>query len=111
MRKGSDYSMPIIPRVRTNESDDKYDLEVDPGPFEIYFKEKYASLQILADVIVGVFFVIGSILNFMESMQLLGSVSYLIGSVALALRAVLKILRRTYIYRRGNKPELPNFEQ
>lgn len=87
--------MPIIPKIRTNESDNKYDLEVDQGPFEIYFKEKYASLQILVDVVVGLFFVTGSILNFMESAQVLGNISYLIGSVALALRAVLKIIRKT----------------
>ncbi|MFC3038779.1 YrhK family protein [Virgibacillus xinjiangensis] len=90
--------MGLIPKIRTKEKSDRYDLEIDQGPFKIYFTEKYATLQLIGDIMVGVSFVTGSILNFWQATDLYGNIAYLLGSLSLTIRPILKIIRKTWIY-------------
>ncbi|MFC2947102.1 YrhK family protein [Virgibacillus sediminis] len=93
----------LLPKIKTREKDDRYDLEVVQGPFKIYFTEKYATLQLIGDILVGVSFVTGSILNFWDATDLYGNIAYLLGSLSLTIRPILKIIRKTWIY--GTKKE------
>ncbi|WP_054859457.1 YrhK family protein [Gracilibacillus sp. JCM 18860] len=92
-----------IPKIKnyTNGGDTK-DISIAGQSLEIYFKEKYASLQLLGgDILVGIFFVSGSILNFFQSVSLYGNILYLLGSISLTIRPLLKITKRIWIYKQN----------
>ncbi|WP_339227812.1 YrhK family protein [Oceanobacillus sp. FSL K6-2867] len=75
------------------------DISIYGQSLEVYFKKKYTFFQLVGDVLVGIFFVTGSILNFFSSTELFGSIAYLLGSLSLTIRPLLKILRNMWIYK------------
>lgn len=90
--------MALIPKIKTKQSENSIDLEIEQGKFKIYFIEKYATLQLMGDILVGLFFISGAILSFWEATTTFSRAAYLIGSFSFAIRPVLKILKRTWIY-------------
>jgi len=90
--------MSLIPKIRTRENDNSVDLEIKEGRFKIYFIEKYAVLQLIGDILVGLFFIGGAILNFWDATATLSKVSYLVGSLSFSIRPALKIIKRTWFY-------------
>ncbi len=90
-----------IPRIKNYTNGDTKDISIAGQSLEIYFKEKYASLQLLGDILVGIFFVSGSILNFFQSVSLYGNILYLLGSLSLTIRPLLKITKRIWIYKQN----------
>ncbi|MCT1578738.1 YrhK family protein [Oceanobacillus kimchii] len=89
-----------IPRIKNYKEGNKQDFSIYSQSLEVYFQEKYNFLQLIGDVLVGIFFVTGSILNFFAITDFYGNVAYLLGSLSLTIRPLLKILRKTWIYRR-----------
>lgn len=45
-----------IPKIKNYTNGDTKDISIAGQSLEIYFKEKYASLQLLGDILVGIFF-------------------------------------------------------
>lgn len=88
---------PIFPKLRTKDQGDRYDLELDEGKYKIFFMEKYATIQLMGDILVGIFFVTGSVLNLFGTPAVYGNIAYLIGSLSLAVRPTIKTIRRMWI--------------
>ncbi len=90
----------FVPKIKTKEDQqrNKYDLEIKNGHFKIYFTEKYASIQLFGDIAVGFFFVFGSLINIFGGPSVISNSAYLVGSLSLTVRPILKIIRRTWIY-------------
>ncbi|WP_369412834.1 YrhK family protein [Oceanobacillus alkalisoli] len=60
---------------------------------------KYDSIQLIGDILTGISFVTGSILNLTGAPSMYGQILYLIGSLALTVHPTIKIIRRTKINR------------
>lgn len=93
--------MSFIPKIRTKDQGDRYDLEIVGSKFTLYFKGKYAIIQLIGDILVGISFVTGSILNLAGAPSVYGNVAYLIGSLSLTVRPTIKVIRKALIYNRN----------
>ncbi|RNA67121.1 YrhK family protein [Alteribacter keqinensis] len=67
-------------------------LDVKAGRFRLYFRKRYRLITTVNDLLIGLFFVTGSILNFFSSAEIFGMVLYLCGSLLLGSRPVLRIM-------------------
>ncbi|MFC0013607.1 MULTISPECIES: YrhK family protein [Allobacillus] len=105
----------FIPEIKTKEDPhrNQYDLEIKNGKFKIYFTEKYASIQLLGDIAVGFFFVFASLNNIFGGPSIISNSAYLIGSLSLTVRPILKIIRRTWVYneKKQNEQEKADYRQ
>ncbi|GGB38498.1 hypothetical protein F3157_11075 [Virgibacillus dakarensis] len=90
--------MPLKFKIETKEQGDRHDIEVNCRKFKLYFMEKYATIQLMGDILVGISFLTGSILNLIGTPSVYGNGFYLIGSLSLIVRPTIKIIRRTWIY-------------
>lgn len=89
--------MSLLPKVKTRNNGERDDLEVTLGRFRLYIIKKYDSIQLIGDILTGMSFVTGSILNLAGASAIYGNILYLIGSFALTIRPTIKIIRRTKI--------------
>ena len=64
------------------------------GNIHIYLQKQGSVRQMVNDVLIGIFFVLGSIFNFMEAAEWYGNVSYLAGSMILAGRSIRTTARQ-----------------
>ena len=87
----------LLPKIKTKDRGDHYDLEINYGKFRLYILKKYDSIQLIGDILTGISFVTGSILNLTGASTIYGQILYLIGSLALTVRPTIKIIRRTRI--------------
>ena len=88
-----------FPKTKTYTNGETTDISIHGQSLEVYFKRKYTFFQLVGDVLVGIFFVTGSILNFFPSTELFGRIAYLLGSLSLTIRPLLKIIRNMWIYK------------
>ena len=77
-------------------------LTIALGHDELVIRRRYEVLSILNDLLVALWFVVGSILFFFESTATLGTWFFLIGSLQLMLRPVIRLSRRVHLRRVGN---------
>lgn len=89
----------LLPKIKTKENGDRYDLELSNGRFSLYVIKKYESIQLIGDILTGISFVMGSILNITGAASIYGQILYLIGSLALTVRPTIKIIRRSKLNR------------
>ncbi len=89
----------LLPKIKTKENGDRYDLELSNGRFSLYVIKKYESIQLIGDILTGISFVTGSILNITGAASIYGQILYLIGSLALTVRPTIKIIRRSKLNR------------
>ncbi|SFE73428.1 YrhK family protein [Alteribacillus iranensis] len=87
--------------------DDKDYLDVKAGRFRLYFRKRYRLITTVNDLLIGLFFVTGSILNFFQSLSIVGSILYLCGSLLLGSRPVLRIMHDTSL--RNEMKESENY--
>ncbi|MCF3942808.1 YrhK family protein [Oceanobacillus alkalisoli] len=87
--------MPLFPKIKTKEQGNQYDLEITYGRFRLYIIKKYDSIQLIGDILTGISFVSGSILNLTGAPSMYGQILYLIGSLALTVRPTIKVIRRS----------------
>lgn len=71
------------------------------GPEVLVIRNRYESLSIANDVMLGVWFTIGSVLFFSESTTTAATALFLLGSVQMLIRPVIRLGRRTHLRRRG----------
>ncbi|MCM2674926.1 YrhK family protein [Alkalicoccobacillus plakortidis] len=67
-------------------------IDLQAGRFRLYFRKRYQLITTVNDLLIGFFFVVGSILNFFSSIEMVGNSLYLCGSLLLASRPVLRIM-------------------
>jgi len=71
------------------------------GREELVLRKRYEILSIVNDILVAVWFVIGSILFFSDSTAIAGTWLFLLGSVELLVRPLIRLTRRVHIGRVG----------
>jgi len=76
-------------------------IEFRIGHEEIVLRKRYEILSITNDFLIALWFVIGSILFFNESTATAGTWLFLLGSVELMIRPIIRLARRVHIGRVG----------
>jgi len=80
-------------------SGNQHDLTLRLGSDELRVRGLYETISIVNDVMVALWFVIGSILFFSESTTTVGTWFFLVGSVQLLIRPVIRLSRRVHLGR------------
>jgi len=74
------------------------------GPEELIIRRRYELLSIGNDIMIGVWFAVGSILFFSESTVTAGTWLFLIGSTQLLIRPLIRLRRNVRLRRIGQVP-------
>lgn len=69
------------------------------GQAELVIRQKYEVTSIINDLMVAAWFVAGSILFFFGSTTTLGTWMFLLGSIQLAIRPIIRLARRIHLRR------------
>jgi hypothetical protein len=69
------------------------------GHEELEVRDRYEVLSIANDVLIAVWFVVGSVLFFFESTTVTGTWFFLVGSVQFLIRPLIRLLRRLHLRR------------
>lgn len=73
------------------------DLDLDVGGKELVLHNRYEVLSILNDVMIALWFIVGSVLFFKDSTTTAGTWMFLAGSVELLVRPVIRLTRNIHI--------------
>jgi len=87
--------------MKKNDKDQEIDLRL--GKYEVFFKQSYTILYNLNDVLIGLWFLIGSICFLWKSTQTIGVWLFVLGSVQLLIRPLIRIIHRIDFQRCMNK--------
>lgn len=71
------------------------------GPDVLVIRDRYETLSIANDVLIGIWFVVGSVLFFSESTATIATALFVVGSVQMLIRPVIRLSRRLHLRRRG----------
>lgn len=69
------------------------------GHDELIVRQRYEVLSIVNDILIGIWFVIGSIFFFYESLAYAGTWLFVIGSVEMLIRPVIRLTRKIHLQR------------
>lgn len=88
-----------MPKIK----DEKDVYELDVGRFEIFFRKRYRLLSIINDLTLGLWFTVGSIMFFWSATQTLGTLLFLLGSLQLLGRPILKLIHAFFVKRDAHR--------
>lgn len=71
------------------------------GPEVLVIRDRYETLSIANDVLIGIWFVVGSVLFFSEATTEVATALFVVGSVQMLIRPVIRLSRRLHLRRRG----------
>lgn len=71
------------------------------GPDVLVIRNRYESLSIANDVLLGIWFAVGSFLFFSETTTTAATVLFALGSLQMLIRPVIRLSRRIHLRRRG----------
>lgn len=91
--------------------DDNGVFEVRIGPEELVIRQRYEVASIVNDILIACWFIIGSILFFSPSYTELGTWLFLLGSVELLIRPVIRLTRRVHLRRVHGQPHTASAAQ
>ncbi|WP_308115493.1 MULTISPECIES: YrhK family protein [unclassified Rhodococcus (in: high G+C Gram-positive bacteria)] len=74
-------------------------LTLTIGHDELIVRQRWEVVSIVNDIAIAVWFIAGSVLFFSESTTELGTVLFLVGSIELLVRPVIRLVRRVHIRR------------
>ncbi len=77
------------------------DLRVPFTDDEIVLRQRYEVVSILNDLLVALWFIVGSVLFFSDSTAYAGTWLFLVGSVQLAIRPLIRLSRQFHLQRRA----------
>lgn len=66
---------------------------------ELVIRQRYETLSIVNDILIGLWFTIGSVLFFWEATTTIGVSLFLVGSVELLVRPAIRLTRRLHLKR------------
>lgn len=69
------------------------------GHEELVVRQRYETLSIVNDVLIGLWFLVGSFLFFSDSTVTAGTWLFVIGSVEMLIRPVIRLARRVHLQR------------
>ncbi|WP_216215195.1 YrhK family protein [Amycolatopsis aidingensis] len=81
------------------ESADPPPLLLSFGHEELVIRQRYEVASIVNDILIAFWFVLGSVFFFYESLTTAGTWFFLIGSIELMIRPVLRLSRRVHLRR------------
>lgn len=79
------------------------DLTFTIGREEVVIRGRYETLSIVNDIMVALWFIAGSVLFFSESTTVAGTWLFLVGSVQLLIRPVIRLARRVHLGKIGGR--------
>ena len=74
-------------------------LTIRIGPQELVIRRRYEAASIVNDVLIGLWFLIGSVFFFFDSLTRAGTVRFVIGSVEMLIRPVVRLARHLHLQR------------
>ena len=74
-------------------------LTIRIGPQELVIRRRYEAASIVNDVLIGLWFLIGSVFFFFDSLTRAGTVLCVIGSVEMLIRPVVRLARHLHLQR------------
>ncbi|WP_406139630.1 YrhK family protein [Streptomyces sp. NBC_01089] len=74
-------------------------LTLHIGREEVVLRRRYEVASILNDILVAVWFIVGSVMFFSEDWTTMGTWCFLIGSIELLIRPVIRLFRHLHIQR------------
>lgn len=74
-------------------------LTIRIGPQELVIRCRYEAGSIVNDVLIGLWFLIGSVFFFFDSLTRAGTVLFVIGSVEMLIRPVVRLARHLHLQR------------
>ncbi len=77
----------------------KNDLVFHFGHEELVIRKRYEALSIANDVLIGLWFLVGSFMFFSETLQFAGTVLFVIGSLEMLMRPVIRLARHVHLQR------------
>ncbi|GAA1477394.1 hypothetical protein GCM10009623_18400 [Nocardioides aestuarii] len=86
--------------------DDAHDrsLRLHLGPDELVIRQRYEALSIANDVLIALWFLVGSILFFWEQTMTAATWCFVLGSLEFLLRPGIRLTRMVHLRRRGSEP-------
>jgi YrhK-like protein len=76
-------------------------LRLPLGHDEVVINDRYETLSIANDVLIALFFLVGSVLFFFDSTQTIGTWLFLLGSLEFLARPAIRLTRRIHLKRIG----------
>jgi hypothetical protein len=80
-------------------------LTIRIGHDELIIRKRYEVLSIVNDILVALWFIVGSILFFSDATTIAGTWCFLAGSVELLIRPVIRLTRRVHLTRIAGSTE------
>lgn len=80
------------------------DIQLRIGGEEIVLRHRYEVLSIVNDILVAIWFIVGSSLFFSADTKTAGTWLFVTGSVQLLLRPVIRLVRHVHVRRAGAGP-------
>lgn len=79
-------------------------LTVTIGHEELTIRKRYEVVSILNDVLVALWFIVGSVLFFSDGTEVVGTWCFLVGSVELLVRPLIRLVRHLHLQRISPTP-------
>lgn len=75
------------------------DIDLRVGDHELVIRQRYAVVSIVNDVLIGIWFLIGSFLFFSDALMFAGTCLFVLGSVEMLIRPVIRLARHLHLRR------------
>ncbi|QPZ38797.1 YrhK family protein [Paramicrobacterium chengjingii] len=74
-------------------------LVIHLGPEELVIRKRYETLSIVNDILIGLWFIVGSFLFFSEATSYAATWLFVIGSVEMLIRPLIRFARHVHLRR------------
>jgi hypothetical protein len=74
-------------------------LVMHVGHDELVIRQRYEVLSIINDILIGVWFIIGSFFFFSDALTFAGTWFFVAGSIELLIRPIIRLTRRVHLQR------------
>ena len=96
-------------RIEKKEHENGADLKIEHKNFNIFILRYSNIITWIANMILGCFFIIGSILNLLDSDSFYSDMAYLIGSLAMTVRPIIKVYKHIQVKKKSGKGDENRF--
>lgn len=76
---------------------DNHDLTIRIGHDELIIRQRYQVLSIVNDVLIGIWFLIGSFMFFSPALTFAGTCLFVVGSIEMLIRPVIRLIRHVHL--------------
>ncbi len=83
----------------SGDGDDKQPLRIKLGHDELVIRQRYEVASIVNDILIALWFIIGSVMFFSTAWTTTGTWFFLLGSVQLLIRPMIRLTRHLHLQR------------